>query len=281
MIRGIQHGTLRVVIVVWALQGCQGGRDATPSQQPPAGDTGGTARGTPAADESKAPKSEVKTAEPAAGDAASEKKGIEAVKPPPSTPPAAAPTAALMDPALAKEKAPETFKAKFATTKGDFVIEVTRAWAPNGADRFYNLVKAGYFNDVAFFRNIKGFMVQFGINGDPAVNTKWIMARIPDDPVTQSNAPGYVTFATSGPNSRTTQLFINHGDNKNLDGMGFSPFGVVVEGIEIVKSLHDGYGEGAPRGRGPNQGLLQEQGNKYLKSAFPLLDYVKTATILP
>lgn len=280
MRRGIQHGTLRVAIVVWALQGCQGGRDATPSQ-PPAGDTGAAARGTPAADESKAKKSEVKTAEPAAGDAASEKKGIEAVKPPPSTPPAAATTAALKDPTLAKEKAPDTFKAKFTTTKGDFAIEVTRAWAPNGADRFYNLVKAGYYNDVAFFRNIKGFMVQFGINGDPAVNDAWRMARIPDDPVTQSNAPGYVTFAMGGPNTRTTQIFINHGDNRNLDGMGFPPFGRVVEGLEVVKSLHDGYGEGAPRGRGPDQGQVQSGGNKYLKAGFPLLDYVKTATLLP
>jgi peptidyl-prolyl cis-trans isomerase A (cyclophilin A) len=194
--------------------------------------------------------------------------------------PAAGPNPALLNPALATEKAPDKYKAKFTTTKGDFVIEVTREWAPNGADRFYNLVKTGYFTDVGFFRNIAGFMVQFGINGDPAVNTKWRDARIPDDPVKQSNQKGFVSFATSGPNSRTTQLFINHGHNNNLDGMGFSPFGQVVEGQNVVEALHNGYGEGAPRGRGPRQDLIQSQGNAYLKKDFPNLDYVKTAAIV-
>ena len=188
---------------------------------------------------------------------------------------------ALLDPSLAKEKAPESFKVKFVTTKGDFVIEVNRDWAPNGADRFYNLVKIGYFKDVAFFRNIAGFMVQFGINGNPAVNAKWSESNIKDDPVKQSNTPGYVTYAQSGrPNSRSTQFFINFGDNSRLDGLRFAPFGKVVEGMDVVKSLYNGYGEGAPQGQGPEQRRLQEEGNAYLKKDFPKLDYIKSATIV-
>jgi peptidyl-prolyl cis-trans isomerase A (cyclophilin A) len=187
---------------------------------------------------------------------------------------------ALLDPSLATDEAPETFRAKFTTTKGDFVIEVTREWAPNGADRFYNLVKIGYLNDVAFFRNIAGFMVQFGINGDPAVNKKWRSANIKDDPVVKSNKEGYVTFAQSGlPNTRSTQIFINFGDNSRLDPDRFAPFGRVVEGMHIVESLYNGYGEGAPNGLGPDQGRLQAAGNKYLKQNYPKLDYIKTATI--
>ncbi len=225
-----------------------------------------------------------------------EKKATETVTPPQPTPaptpPAAAPAApaaaavagaphpALLNPALANEKAPEKFKAKFTTTKGDFVIEVTRAWSPNGADRFYNMVKIGYLNDVAFFRNIQGFMVQFGINGDPKVNEKWRNANIKDDPVVGSNLPGYVTFAqSSAVNSRTTQMFINFGSNTRLDGMRFAPFGQIVEGMNVVQALYNVYGEGAPGGRGPRQDLVQTQGNAYLKESFPLLDYVKTATI--
>jgi peptidyl-prolyl cis-trans isomerase A (cyclophilin A) len=193
----------------------------------------------------------------------------------------AEPSPALLDPSLAKDKAPDSFKVKFVTTKGDFVIEVTRDWAPNGADRFYNLVKIGYFKDIAFFRNIAGFMVQFGIHGSPAVNAKWREANIKDDPVTQSNTPGFVTYAQTGrPHSRSTQFFVNFGDNANLDGMRFAPFGKVVEGMDVVKSLYDGYGEGAPRGRGPDQGRVQEEGNVYLKKDFPKLDYIKTATIV-
>jgi peptidyl-prolyl cis-trans isomerase A (cyclophilin A) len=188
---------------------------------------------------------------------------------------------ALLDPSLATDKAPESFKVKCVTTKGDFVIEVTRDWAPNGADRFYNLVKIGYFKDIAFFRNIDGFMVQFGIHGDPAVNAKWREANIKDDPVIKSNTPGYVTYAQTGrPHSRSTQFFINFGDNANLDRMRFAPFGKVVEGMDVVKSLYNGYGEGAPRGQGPDQGRVQEQGNAYLKKDFPKLDYIKSATIM-
>jgi len=188
--------------------------------------------------------------------------------------------AALLDPSKLNEKAPDTFRARFETTKGDFVIEVHREWAPHGADRFYNLVKNGFYDDVAFFRAIENFMVQFGIHGDPQVAAKWRNATIPDDEVKQSNTRGMVSFATSGPNSRTTQIFINYRDNSSLDRMGFSPFGRVVEGMDVVDSLHKGYGEGAPRGRGPSQALIQQRGNAYLRSDFPELDWVKKATIV-
>ena len=184
------------------------------------------------------------------------------------------------DPAKLTEKAPETFKAQFDTTKGKFTIEVTRSLSPNGADRFYNLVRSGYFKDIAFFRVIPGFMCQFGIHGDPNVSAKWRAAAIPDDPVKGSNTRGTITFATAGPNTRTTQLFINFADNSNLDGMGFSPFGKVTEGIDVVDKINGEYGEGAPRGRGPDQGRVQGEGNTYLKKDFPNLDYIKSATIL-
>ena len=184
----------------------------------------------------------------------------------------------------ATETAPEKFRVRFETTKGPFVVEVTRAWAPRGADRFYNLVKAGYYDDVAFFRVISGFMVQFGINGRPEVSAVWREARIPDDPVTQSNRRGMVTYAMAGPDTRTTQLFINFGDNKGLDGQGFAPFGAVVEGLAVVDSLYSGYGEGAPRGLGPDQGRaqaeMQRRGNSYLKESFPQLDWIKKASLV-
>ncbi|HWI59504.1 MAG TPA: peptidylprolyl isomerase [Bacillota bacterium] len=185
------------------------------------------------------------------------------------------------DPAKLTEKAPETFKAQFDTTKGKFTVEVTRSLAPNGADRFYNLVRSGFFKDVAFFRVIPGFMCQFGIHGDPSVSAKWRSAKIPDDPVKGSNTRGTITFATAGPNTRTTQLFINFADNSNLDGMGFSPFGKVTEGMDVVDKIYSGYGEGAPRGHGPDQGRIQMEGNAYLKKDFPNLDYIKAATIVP
>ena len=186
----------------------------------------------------------------------------------------------LKDPSKATEKAPDNFKVKFTTTKGDFIIEVTRAWSPLGADRFYNLVKAGFFTDVAFFRVIQGFMAQFGIHGDPAVASAWRGARIQDDPVKESNGRGYVSYAMAGPNTRTTQFFINYGDNARLDGMGFSPFGMVAEGMHVVDALYSGYGEGAPSGNGPDQGRVQMQGNAYLKKDFPSLDYIKSAQLL-
>lgn len=185
------------------------------------------------------------------------------------------------DPSKLTEKAPETFKVQFATTKGNFVIEVTRSLSPNGADRFYNMVRSGYFKDIAFFRVIPGFMCQFGIHGDPKVSAKWREASIADDPVKGSNTRGTISFATAGPNTRTTQLFINFGDNTRLDGMGFSPFGRVIEGMDVVDKINGEYGEGAPGGRGPNQNLVQNEGNAYLKKDFPNLDYIKSATILP
>ena len=193
----------------------------------------------------------------------------------------AATTADLKDPSKFTEKAPATFKARFETTKGPFTIEVTRSLAPNGADRFYNLVKAGFFKDIAFFRVIPGFMCQFGIAGDPGVAAAWQQASIPDDPVKGSNTRGTITFATAGPNTRTTQLFINLVDNVRLDGMGFSPFGKVVEGMDVVDKINGEYGEGAPMGRGPSQGQIQAEGNSYLKKDFPNLDYIKSAKILP
>lgn len=195
--------------------------------------------------------------------------------------PAAAATPDAADPAKLTEKAPDTFKAQFDTTKGKITIEVTRSLSPNGADRFYNLVKSGYFKDLAFFRVIKGFMCQFGIHGDPTVAAKWRTANIQDDPVKGSNTRGTVTFATAGPNTRSTQFFINFGDNASLDSQGFSPFGKVTEGMDIVDKINGEYGEGAPRGRGPDQGRLQREGNAYLKKDFPNLDYIKSATILP
>jgi peptidyl-prolyl cis-trans isomerase A (cyclophilin A) len=186
----------------------------------------------------------------------------------------------LSNPASLNERAPATYKVKFDTSKGVFVVEVHRDWAPNGADRFYNLVKNGFYNDTRFFRVISGFMVQFGINGDPKLSRVWRNANIKDDPVKASNKRGMITFATAGPDTRTTQAFINFGDNAGLDDQGFAPFGQVISGMEVVDSLFAGYGEGAPRGDGPDQGLIQSQGNAYLKKDFPKLDYIKTATIV-
>jgi cyclophilin family peptidyl-prolyl cis-trans isomerase len=178
-------------------------------------------------------------------------------------------------------QAPDSFRAKFETSAGDFVIAVHRKWAPRGADRFYNLTRSGYYDDVRFFRVISGFMVQFGIHGDPAVSAAWREQRIPDDPVGRTNLRGMVTYATAGPGTRTTQVFINFGSNDALDAQGFAPFGQVVEGMDVVDKLYAGYGEGAPRGRGPDQGRIQAEGNSYLKSAFPRMDYVKRASIIP
>jgi peptidyl-prolyl cis-trans isomerase A (cyclophilin A) len=193
--------------------------------------------------------------------------------------PAPSPRPVILDPSRATERAPDRFRVRFETTRGPFVVEVTRAWAPRGADRFYNLVRAGYYDDVAFFRVIEGFMVQFGINGDPAVNAAWREARIPDDPVTQSNRRGMVTYAMAGPDTRTTQLFINFRDNQGLDGQGFAPFGRVIEGLAVVDSLYSGYGEGAPQGMGPSQGRAQSEGNAYLRGTFPRMDFIKTARV--
>jgi peptidyl-prolyl cis-trans isomerase A (cyclophilin A) len=197
----------------------------------------------------------------------------------------AAPAAAnekLMRPETMRETAPETFRARFTTTKGDFVIEVTRAWAPSGADRFYNLVKSGFYDDCRFFRVVYGFMAQFGIHGDPAVAAVLRNATIQDDPVKESNVRGNVSFAMSGPGSRTTQVFINYADkNMVLDVQGFAPFGKVVEGMDVVNKLFSGYGEAAPKGHGPDQERIRKEGNAYLTKSFAKLDSVKTATIVP
>ncbi|HEY5240940.1 MAG TPA: peptidylprolyl isomerase [Polyangiaceae bacterium] len=198
-----------------------------------------------------------------------------AATPKPSGPLASTVHPDLLDPTKLTAKAPDVFQASFTSTKGDFVIEVHRDWAPNAADRFYNLVKSGFFDDTRFFRVVDGFMVQFGINGDPAVASKWKSANIPDDPVKQSNKPGYVTFAqTNAPNSRSTQIFINYGDNARLDGMRFAPFGQVVKGMDAVNAIYKGYGES------PDQQAIQMQGNAYLDPKFPRLDGVKHAEIV-
>ncbi len=196
-----------------------------------------------------------------------------------SAAPALAQGSRLASPAALNEQAPPTYKARFDTSKGVFVVEVHRDWAPNGADRFYNLVKNGFYDNVRFFRVISGFMVQFGINGDPRVSAVWRAAEIRDDPVKQRNTRGNITFATRGPNTRTTQVFINFGDNGGLDSQGFAPFGKIVSGMNVVDALYNGYGEGAPRGRGPDQSRMQAEGNAYLTRNFDKLDYVKKATI--
>jgi peptidyl-prolyl cis-trans isomerase A (cyclophilin A) len=178
-------------------------------------------------------------------------------------------------PAHATAKAPEVFKVRFTTTKGAFVVEAHRDWAPNGVDRFYNLVKLGVLDDTGFFRSIAGFMVQFGIPGDPAVSALWRGANIPDDPTgKQSNLRGSMTFAMGGPNTRTSQLFINYADNASLDGMGFPPIARVVEGMEVVDSFFK-TGENPPQ----VQMAVQMKGNPYLRQAYPELDYVKTAKL--
>jgi peptidyl-prolyl cis-trans isomerase A (cyclophilin A) len=192
----------------------------------------------------------------------------------------AAPRKSLLNPAGLKEQAPATYKVKFDTSVGTFVVQVTREWAPNGADRFFNLVKNGFYNEARFFRAIPNFMVQFGIHADPAVSAVWRNAQIPVDPVKQSNKRGFITYAMgASPSTRTTQVFINFRDNTNLDSMGFASFGQVVEGMDVVDKISTFYGEGAPRGKGPDQGRLQSEGNAYLLKNFPKLDYIKAATV--
>jgi peptidyl-prolyl cis-trans isomerase A (cyclophilin A) len=180
---------------------------------------------------------------------------------------------ALLKPATLTAKAPDVYEVTLKTTKGDIVVQVTRSWAPIGADRFYNLVKHGFYNGAAFFRIVPGFVVQFGLSGDPAVNKAWKNANIKDDPVTQSNKPGMLVFATAGPNTRTTQLFINLGNNAPLDGQGFAPFGQVTSGMDVVQKLYAGYGER------PDQGAITSEGKAYIDKNFPMIDKILTATI--
>jgi peptidyl-prolyl cis-trans isomerase A (cyclophilin A) len=181
------------------------------------------------------------------------------------------------------QTAPDTYRVLFSTSKGDFTVEVHRSWAPKGADRFYNLVRNGFYTDVRFFRVIREprpFMAQFGISGDPNLTAKWRDANLTDDPVKEHNTRGRITFATAGPNTRTTQLFINYGDNSRLDGMGFSPFGEIISGMDVVDQLYAEYGEGAPDGHGPDQGRLEKEGTPYLTQGWPKLDYIKSAKIV-
>lgn len=203
----------------------------------------------------------------------------QVAKPTPEPTPEPEPVDPKLLDATVAETAPDTFTVKFETTKGDILLDVTRDWAPNGADRFYNLVKIGYYDDVAFFRVIDGFMAQIGIHGRGEVNKIWRKAQIQDDPVKESNLRGMVSFATAGPNTRTTQFFINYGANTRLDGMGFAPFAKVRD-MATVEALYKDYGEGAPMGKGPRQDRLQNEGNSYLKQYFPNLDYIVKATIL-
>lgn len=186
----------------------------------------------------------------------------------------------LLTPDALDETAPDVFQARFETSKGDFVIEAHRAWSTNGADRFYNLVAGGYFDNVRFFRAVAGFVVQFGIHGDPEVSAVWREQRILDDRVVMSNTRGFVSYAMGGPNTRTAQVFVNLGDNSRLDEMGFSPFGRVVEGMDVVDQLHSAYGDGPPRGQGPDQREIFKSGNDYLSKSFPDLDFVRRATIV-
>ncbi len=178
--------------------------------------------------------------------------------------------------------APDSFRVAVETSKGNFTILARRAWAPKGVDRFYHLVRLGFFDDVRFFRVLPGFMAQFGMHGDPKVNSAWESLRLEDDPVVETNKRGAVTFAkTSEPNSRSTQLFINTVDNRNLDADGFAPIGEVIEGLAVVDSLYADYGEGPPYGGGPDQGRMAAQGNTYLAQSFPKLDFIRRATIVP
>jgi peptidyl-prolyl cis-trans isomerase A (cyclophilin A) len=213
--------------------------------------------------------------------------------PPPAVAPAPSPEAAApppqavhhapseLDPSLATAQAPEVFLVDFTTTQGDVVVEAHRSWAPHGADRFYDLVKLGFFDDTRFFRAIPDFMVQFGISGAPEVAAKWRDATIADDPVTQSNLRGFMSFAQTGqPNSRTTQVFICFENHARLDASGFAPFAKVVRGMEVVDNLYKGYGEGAPTGQGPDQGRIQAEGNAYLDRDFPKLDRILSTRIV-
>jgi peptidyl-prolyl cis-trans isomerase A (cyclophilin A) len=173
----------------------------------------------------------------------------------------------------ALRQAPDSFRVLFETTRGPFVVQVSRAWAPIGADRFYDLTEQHFFDESRFFRVVPGFVVQFGLNGDPKVNEPWDAKRLADDSVRQTNARGTIVFATQGPNTRTHQLFINLADNARLDGMGFAPIGRVIDGMNVVDSLYSDYGES------PDQTYIQTLGNSYLDRMFPKLDRIKTARI--
>lgn len=187
---------------------------------------------------------------------------------------AGGPPAALLKPAKLTAQAPALFTATFKTTKGTFAVEVHRAWAPHGADRFYNLVKAGFFNGDKFFRVVPGFVVQFGISPFPQVSSAWHAATIPDDPTVSHNTVGAVTYASAGPGTRTTQIFINLGSNTQLDA-SFAPFGTVSSGLGVVRKLYAGYGD-APTSQ---QSEMETQGNSWLDKHYPKLDSIETASL--
>jgi peptidyl-prolyl cis-trans isomerase A (cyclophilin A) len=223
----------------------------------------GTRAQTPAASQKTTPKSG------ATGQGTTTKKGPAAVT--------RTYARALLKPALLKDKAPEQYKVKFVTTRGEFTLDVTRLWAPIGADRFYNLVKHHFYDNASIFRVVPGFVAQFGISAYPAVTTAWKSTDLKDDPVTQSNKKGTITFATAGANTRTTQVFINLVDNARLDKSGFAPFGVVEgDGMKVVEMFYDQYGDNA----GPDQDKIEKQGKPYVDKGFPKLDSIKSATLL-
>jgi peptidyl-prolyl cis-trans isomerase A (cyclophilin A) len=185
------------------------------------------------------------------------------------------------DPKAARVVAPDSFVVRFTTTRGPFDVQFVREWGPQGADRVYQLVRSGYYDGVRFFRVLPGFVAQFGAHGDPAVARAWERRFIPDDTVKQINRRGTVSFATSGPNTRTTQLFVNLAGNARLDRLGFAPVGRVVDGMaQVVDSLYAGYGEGPPRGQGPDQDRIAAEGNAYLEREFPRLDQVREARVV-
>lgn len=222
-----------------------------------------------------APSASSSAAKPAASVAAAPSSGK------PAKPAGRDGTDPLFHPETAIYRAPDKFRVEFDTTKGKFIIEVTRAWSPNGADRFYNLVQLGFYDGVRFHRAIDDFMVQFGIHPEPAVNGAWYNAFIPDDPVVESNRRSYVAFAHAGKNTRTTQIFISYVDKqRRLDKEGFSPFGKVVEGMNVVDSFYKGYGELAPKGKGPDFSRAQREGQAYFDANFPKLDGIKRARVL-
>src|SRR5215475_1678718 len=219
----------------------------------------------------------VETPAPAPTPAPTETKPAEPTATPSEKPAPAAKPGNLLKPETLKEKAPDEYEVKFKTTRGDFTVQVTRAWSPIGADRFYNLVKGHFYDNTAFFRVVPGFVVQFGIAEKPAVSAAWKHTDIADDPVTQTNKRGYLSFATAGPNTRTTQIFINLKDNGRLDGMGFSPFALVEgNGMNVVDMLYDQYGDNA----GPDQDKIEKQGTPYLKKGWPKLDYIVSASLV-
>lgn len=188
--------------------------------------------------------------------------------------------AGLVQPRRANETAPESYRALFETTEGEFTIQVHRDWAPRASDRFYNLLRVGYYDGVYVHRVVPGRVAQFGIHPDPRINYVWQQAVIQDDPVRESNDRGKVSFAKSGPNSRTSQVFINLRDNPGLDDQGFAPFGEVVDGMVVVDSLYSGYGDGPPRGEGPYPAQGAAEGNAYFEREFPELDQILDARIV-